>query len=204
MFCIRLFCLRHQPPIKFRMKKYLLLFFILLSTVTLRAQSNIYFKQGSAEVDLKYKTNQEVMADFVAGVNEAMREKEDDTVLEYISIETSASPEGDPEQNDRLAMDRARNLKNYLLGILPLSSSQIKAYSKGVDWEGLLQEMKTSIRAAFLTDPNADGSSYTDSGATYRWVYMVNSSGTFYKNTSATWNRTGVYAVPSGWTISDY
>ena len=49
------------------------------------------------------------------------------------------------------------------------------------------------IKAMFTTTP---GTSYTGS-----WVYNVKSSGTFVKNSLATWNVTGNNGVPSGWTV---
>lgn len=49
------------------------------------------------------------------------------------------------------------------------------------------------IKAMFTTTP---GSSYTSN-----WVNGVASSGTFVKNSAATWTNTGNSAVPSGWTI---
>lgn len=36
---------------------------------------------------------------------------------------------------------------------------------------------------------------------TYQWLHGVSATGTFVKNTSATWTDTGESAVPSGWTI---
>ena len=56
------------------------------------------------------------------------------------------------------------------------------------------------IKAMFTTDPGSRNSS-NQAYYTYNWVSGVASSGTFVKNSSATWNRTGVWAVPSGWTI---
>lgn len=49
------------------------------------------------------------------------------------------------------------------------------------------------IKAMFTTTPST---TYTSS-----WVKNVAARGTFVKNTSATWNVTGVNGVPSGWTI---
>ena len=49
------------------------------------------------------------------------------------------------------------------------------------------------IKAMFTTTP---GSSYTNN-----WVSGVASSGTFVKNSAATWNVTGVNGVPNGWTV---
>lgn len=55
------------------------------------------------------------------------------------------------------------------------------------------------IKAMFTTDPGSRNSS-NQARYTYNWVSGVASSGTFVKNSSATWNRTGAHAVPSGWT----
>ena len=49
------------------------------------------------------------------------------------------------------------------------------------------------IKAMFTTTPKID---YTDD-----WVSGVASSGTFVKNSKATWNVTGVDGVPTGWTV---
>lgn len=49
------------------------------------------------------------------------------------------------------------------------------------------------IKAMFTTTP---GSSYTTN-----WVYHVSSTGTFVKNSAATWNVTGDSGIPEGWTV---
>ena len=49
------------------------------------------------------------------------------------------------------------------------------------------------IKAMFTTTPSA---TYTGN-----WVTGVASSGTFVKNSAATWNVTGVDGIPTGWTI---
>ena len=49
------------------------------------------------------------------------------------------------------------------------------------------------IKAMFTTTPST---TYT-----YRWVNGVSSTGTFVKNSAATWTNTGNYAVPNGWTV---
>ena len=36
------------------------------------------------------------------------------------------------------------------------------------------------------------------------WVYRVPASGTFYKNSAATWTRTGTSGIPTGWTVVEY
>lgn len=49
------------------------------------------------------------------------------------------------------------------------------------------------IKAMFTTEP---GSSYTSN-----WVGGVAATGTFVKNSAATWTTTGANGVPSGWTV---
>ena len=49
------------------------------------------------------------------------------------------------------------------------------------------------IKAMFTTTPST---SYTSN-----WVSGVAATGTFVKNSTATWTTTGVHAVPSGWTV---
>ena len=53
------------------------------------------------------------------------------------------------------------------------------------------------IKAMFTTTPSSTPStSYTNN-----WVSGVKSTGTFIKNSAATWTTTGVNGVPSGWTV---
>lgn len=39
------------------------------------------------------------------------------------------------------------------------------------------------------------------SNCLYNWVDGVSSSGTFYKNSEATWTTTGASGIPTGWTV---
>ena len=50
------------------------------------------------------------------------------------------------------------------------------------------------IKAMFITLD-------TNSGSTASWLYNVSSTGTFVKNSSATWTTTGDSGVPNGWTV---
>lgn len=49
------------------------------------------------------------------------------------------------------------------------------------------------IKAMFTTKPSR---TYTDN-----WVFGVASTGTFVKNSAATWTTTGTNAIPTGWTV---
>jgi len=52
------------------------------------------------------------------------------------------------------------------------------------------------IKAMFTTTPSTSWR-----GGTYKWVDGVAASGTFVKNSAATWTTTGVNGVPNGWTV---
>ena len=52
------------------------------------------------------------------------------------------------------------------------------------------------VKAMFTSTPST-----ASNAPTYNWLYNVSSTGTFIKNSNATWNATGTYAVPSGWTL---
>jgi hypothetical protein len=49
------------------------------------------------------------------------------------------------------------------------------------------------IKAMFTTTPTT---SYTN-----KWVSGVAASGTFVKNSAATWTTTGTNGIPTGWTV---
>lgn len=53
------------------------------------------------------------------------------------------------------------------------------------------------VKAMFIDEPNTN----TLNGTTGNWLQNVASSGTFVKNSAATWTTSGVSGVPSGWTI---
>ena len=50
------------------------------------------------------------------------------------------------------------------------------------------------VKAMFKNTPDEDA-------YTWKWLDGVSPTGVFIKNKDATWNVTGVYAVPSGWTV---
>lgn len=55
------------------------------------------------------------------------------------------------------------------------------------------------IKAMFTTTPSGGSPNYY----TQNWVKNVASTGTFVKNTAATWNVTGDNGIPNGWTVQD-
>lgn len=126
------------------MRKYLSLLLLLLLPLSLwgsnsapkdTLSSRILFHVGSSKVDASYQDNGAVMKAFIDGVNGLM--KDPDIIVHAVVVETGASPEGGVQYNDRLALERARSIRAWILSNIPLNASQVKAYSVGADWEGL-------------------------------------------------------------------
>ena len=55
------------------------------------------------------------------------------------------------------------------------------------------------IKAMFTTTPSGKSPNYY----TTKWVDGVAASGTFVKNSAATWDVTGVHGIPEGWTVQN-
>lgn len=123
---------------------------LLLSFTSLRGQeltwesvtARVHFRQGSAVLDTTYRDNGAMLRHLTGELNGMMSDGR--IAVEAVTIETGASPEGDVQFNDRLAIDRARAIRSYLLDALPLNASQVRAWSAGVDWEGLTAYVRGS------------------------------------------------------------
>lgn len=102
----------------------------------------IHFRAGSSSVDMDFRNNGTNIEKFIHGVNAILSVP--DLAVDGLTIETGASPEGGLELNERLALERARSIRRLLLDRLPLSASQVKAYSVGIDWEGLTIAVRAS------------------------------------------------------------
>ena len=53
------------------------------------------------------------------------------------------------------------------------------------------------IKAMFTTTPSGSSPNYY----TQNWVSGVSATGTFVKNSAATWNVSGIHGIPSGWAV---
>lgn len=128
---------------------FLILLLTLLPAVQLSArrpvgdgETTVRFRQGDPLIDPDFSDNRKVLDAFTKMIKGVLESKDSD--VEYILVETTASPEGDPAANDALAVRRARSIHDYLLTVLPLESAQIKIYSRGIDWHGFLELTKAS------------------------------------------------------------
>lgn len=123
---------------------------LLTASATMHAQlapvglepAQIYFRAGSAQLDTTYRDNGKTISNLVGVINEAL--SVEGITIESINITTGASPEGGADYNERLAMERAKSIRKYLLDNLALNASQVKAWSVGADWEGLVTAVRKS------------------------------------------------------------
>lgn len=109
-----------------------------LSAQTVRTDSlefSVFFRQGLSEVDLNYRDNGKNLQDFADTVATLLEDPLSD--LKHVYIEGAASPEGASDLNVRLAGDRARNIKKWLVGNTVLTPGQISTGGVGADWAGL-------------------------------------------------------------------
>ena len=107
-----------------------------------RKSSSIRYKAGSSSLDLKFSSNTENRNRIKTGVQ--MVSDNDRTNLEKITIIGFASPEGDSQQNMRLAEERAQALSRHLQKEMDLPETMFEIKSGGVDWDGLLELVKQS------------------------------------------------------------
>lgn len=147
----------------------------------------IHFRAGQSSIDPDFRGNGAGLDAFIKGVNATLANP--DLLVEGITVETGASPEGGIDLNERLAMERARTIRRQLLDRLPLNASQVKAYSIGIDWEGLNAAVRQSdcpwkdeilaVIASSGVRTNADAESSLrcqnalkalDGGKAWRWM----------------------------------
>lgn len=99
--------------------------------------ANIVFPANKSE-KLDSQTN-------IDAINRTANELNDGYKVEEIIIEGYASPEGDTETNNRLAMERAEAAAELIQNQLDnVDSANIKIEQKGADWDGLISAIEGS------------------------------------------------------------
>ena len=94
----------------------------------------LYFRVNSFLLERDYKDN----AKTLAVLNQIFSDRELFENMDYITISAAASPEGDAENNEKLAMNRALAIKSYIMWKHPyVNRDGIVTFSVGEDWSGL-------------------------------------------------------------------
>lgn len=120
---------------------------VLLSLCTFNAKAQAYshtadtlsltvhFRRGISSIDQDYRDNRDNIRQFLLSIDAMMTDST--SLIHSVNIETYASPDGPIRFNERLSMDRAHSIRDFLLQNTTLSASQLKIYSGGVNWSGL-------------------------------------------------------------------
>lgn len=100
---------------------------------------NIYFRLNSAAVEEDYRDNSRSLDAFTGELERIRRDT--NMLVKFITVETFASPSGDIQRNEILALNRARNIKEYISRRMRLDPATVKTFAGGVNWEGLRREI---------------------------------------------------------------
>lgn len=79
----------------------------------------------------------------IDALNRASKEMKDGFAVNKIIVEGYASPDGNKELNDRLAQERAEEVKAFVQKTLG-TNVEIEINSKGADWDGLIKAIECS------------------------------------------------------------
>jgi hypothetical protein len=128
-------------------KNILTIFVALLACVCAHAQQAVYhvgdslalyFRQGDATFDPDFENNGQRCSEFIQKVDR-LRQLAGGRVAK-VTIFSSASPEGDVANNEKLAQNRAKNAINYLHNDLQFADSVVFIQIITEDWEGLARK----------------------------------------------------------------
>jgi len=104
--------------------------------------TSVRFRVASSVLDLRFSSNAANVNKIVEGIG--LINSDPRTSLEKITIVGFASPEGNKQQNMRLAENRAKALSRYLQQEMNIPEKIFDIQSGGEDWDGLLELIKQS------------------------------------------------------------
>ena len=114
----------------------LLLFCITdISAQNVSDSAYVHFKQSSPYIDTLYMKNGESLSSFF---QQNLRRFNDSLyVLKGVQVIGSSSPEGNLNYNEKLAMQRAQSLSDYIKARLPMEERLLEVASEGANWKEL-------------------------------------------------------------------
>lgn len=107
------------------------------STIEMEAQGRAFvdFHVNKWDIDEKYRNNMSELAKIIESVN--LIKNDPDAVITRLSIKGYASPEGNYDNNVRLAMGRTEALKEYVRKKYNFDPEILMTSYEAEDWEGL-------------------------------------------------------------------
>ena len=100
----------------------------------------IFYKKGYRYVDTDIRNNDSELSHLLNSLRQAKSEGKETHIL----IRSGASPDGNKRANERLATNRANELRSYLSRNAGITENQIKKLSTGISWEKLKEMVDTS------------------------------------------------------------
>jgi outer membrane protein OmpA-like peptidoglycan-associated protein len=145
----------------------------------------IYYRQGRSAIEPGFSDNTQTLRNLTAAVDALVASN--DTNISRIVVAGFASPEGNYNQNDRLAWERAVSVKEYIMQNSRVADETITVFNGSEDWRGL----RTIVAASSLVDktqilniidtvpavgeggakPRLEALRNLNGGASYRYLY---------------------------------
>ena len=95
--------------------------------------TKIYYRAGYRQVDAAYRDNARSLDSLLAKIDRAIADGD----LVRVDVRAQSSPEGELEANERLAMNRAIAMKEWIVENARLSADSVNAISEGIAWREL-------------------------------------------------------------------
>lgn len=106
---------------------------LVIDTIWKEGPKVYYFPIDQTKLSREYRTN-EIMFESLDAL---LSDSEILPNINHILVEGAASPIASRSHNDRLSVERASEVKNYITREHPsIDKSKIHAYAMGIDWEG--------------------------------------------------------------------
>ena len=122
----------------------------------------VTYRVNSSTLETDYMDN----ARTLELIHRSLTSKEVLASLDYIVITAGSSPEGNTAANEKLAYDRARAMKTYLMWKFPfLDRDIIYTFSIGEDWSGLRKMVEDDLRTPYRNEVLSVLDSHMDSDA---------------------------------------
>lgn len=151
----------------------------------LRAQQRtdsvrVFFRTGQSKFDPSFRNNGETIDAFVKMLRDSQADPEVEVEVEQVFLNSSSSPEGSLEVNERLSRGRQQSIMDYLSSRLRITQPEADRSKEPIDWERLrsLVQEDPSMPQAYKDDvmaklDSAQPLSVNELKGTPAWKYLM-------------------------------
>lgn len=97
----------------------------------------VFFPTGKSVFDPSFHGNGDAVDAFIQKVQEGEEDTATKLVVEYITVNSSSSPEGSPELNERLSRSRQQSVLDYIGKKLKFVAGETYHSTGAIDWDML-------------------------------------------------------------------